>query len=220
MHSNSESRRASVTIISQCRLYVQSSLVITCQTDVHSTPGKCIIDPLTKEKRHSHGHLYSSQSFLPILHRPSRLTQMRMQLLHLFLLWSMILARHTDDFRGRATPPSARIFDYHCGQSPTFDAPGVEPYAVLGQLQAAARVVAVDDGRAEAARKTSLVFVPELSRRLARSIFPASTWTVETTYLGPRRTVGTATRDMRIEVNSPHAHYCQRVLPFELNARY
>ena len=138
---------------------------------------------------------------------PSRLAQMRMQLLDLFLLWSMILARHTDHLRLRAAPPSARVFDYHCGQLPAFEAPGVEPLAVLGQLQATARVVAVDDGGAEAARKTSLVFVPELRRRLARSMTTVFQWTIMFTCLGPRRTVGTGTGGMRVKVNSPHAHY-------------
>lgn len=74
----------------------------------------------------------------------------------------MIPAGHTDDLRRCDAPPSARIFDDHGSQMPAFDTPGIEAFAVLGQLQATAGVVAIDDGGAEAARKTSLVLIPEL----------------------------------------------------------
>lgn len=81
----------------------------------------------------------------------------------------MVLAPHTDNLRLRAAPPPpARIFDYHRGQLSAFDAPGIEAFAVRGQLQATAGVVAVDDGGAEAARKPSLVSVPELETSVSR----------------------------------------------------
>lgn len=74
----------------------------------------------------------------------------------------MITAGHTDDLRRCHAPPSARILNDHGSQMPAFDTPGIEAFAVLGQLQATAGVVAIDGSGAEAARKTSLVLIPEL----------------------------------------------------------
>ena len=79
----------------------------------------------------------------------------------LFIKIAIILTLHTNNLRLNLGLGDVAIDD-HGGQLPAFDAASIEAFAVWFQLEAKARVVAVDYRRALVSREKGLVFIPQL----------------------------------------------------------